>query len=162
MPKAPKAADPDRQVRAISEDRINFSRSVRTEWIVRVPAGTLPEDLCSPEYWKHVVQAKRFKAGDDIIARCEDRSWRADYEIRDVGPLHATLALLKRDSDGICWFDKIAALPTETDTHYVEWINIGNLHAVRRKSDKEIIEKGFRTAEAAAKWMAMHCAAIAA
>ena len=162
MPKTPKADEPVRHVRAISEDRINFSRSVRNEWIVRVPAGTLPEDLLLPEYWKHVVQAKRFKAGDDIIARCEDRSWRANYEIRDVGPLHATLAILKPDSDGVCWFGKIADLPLETDTHYVEWINIGNLHAVKRKSDKEIIEKGFRTAEAAAVWMHKHCAAIAA
>lgn len=156
------AKTPVRHVRAISEDRITFSRSVRNEWIVTVPAGTLPEDLSVPEYWKHVVQAKRFKAGDDIIARCEDRTWRATYEIRDVGPQHATLAILKPDSDGVCRFGKIVDLAKDTDTHYVEWINIGTKHVVKRKSDGEIIEKGFKTSEAATAWMHEHVMKIAA
>ena len=161
MTKAPKADDPVRHVRAISEDRINLSRSVRNEWIVRVPAGTLPEDLTQPEYWKHVVQAKRFKAGDDIIARCEDRTWRASYEIRDVGPLHATLAILKPDSAGVCWFAKIDELAKDSDTHYVEWLNIGTMYVVKRKSDGEIIEQKFRTPELAAAWMHKHIEKIA-
>ena len=156
------AKTPVRHVRAISEDRITFSRSVRNEWIVTVPAGTLPEDLSVPEYWKHVVQAKRFKAGDDIIARCEDRTWRATYEIRDVGPQHATLAILKPDSDGVCRFGKIADLSLETGTHYVKFINNVYKHGVRRKSDDELVEKNFENAELAAAWMHEHIKKIAA
>ena len=73
-----------------------------------------------------------------------------------------TLALLKPDSDGVCWFNKLCALSMETETHYVEWINIGTMHTVRRKSDKEIIEQRFRTPELAAAWMHKHLAGMAA
>ena len=151
-----------RQVRAISQDRIILARSAHNTWNVRVPVGTLPEDLLNPEYWKHVAQASRFKPGDDIVARCEDRTWRAHYEIRDVGTLHASLALLKPDSDGVCWFDNLIDLPMENETHYVEWVNVGVGAVVKRKSDKETIEKGFSTKERAAEWMHRHVKAIAA
>ncbi len=156
------AEAPTRHVRAISGDRITPAPSVRTEWIVTVPAGTQPEDLCQPEYWKHVSVSKGLKAGDDIIARCEDRSWRANYEIRDIGPQHATLAILQPDADGVCRFDKIDDLAKKTATHFVEWINIGVKHVVKRKSDGVIVESGFRTSELAADWMHSHCAKIAA
>lgn len=151
------------QVRAISEDRINLSRSDHTDWNFSVPVGTPPEVLCQPDYWKHVAGGnKKIRPRDIVHAECEDRSWSATYTVRDVGPYHIALMILKPDSDGVCRFDHMADLAKETDTHYVAWVNIGTMHTVRRKSDKEIIEKGFRTPELAAAWMHQHCAAIAA
>ena len=160
MPKTPEALPP---VRAISEDRLNFSRADHTDWNFSVPAGTPPEALLNSEYWKHVAGgSKRIRPRDIIHAECEDRSWSATYTVRDVGPYHIKLAILVPDSDGVCRFDKLAGLSTKTDTHYVEWINIGTMYVVRRKSDREIIEQKFRTPELAATWMHEHIRKIAA
>ncbi len=150
-------------VRAISEDRLTFARSDHTEWHFSAPAGTLPEVLLQSDYWKHVAGSnKRVKARDIIVAECEDRSWMATYTVRDVGPYHIKLAILKPENDGVCWFNKIDDLSSETETHYVEWINIGDMYVVRRKSDREIIENRFRTPELAAAWMHKHIRDIAA
>lgn len=158
-----KTPESPRNVRAISDDRLIPTRSDSTDWNFSVPAGTLPEDLLQPDYWKHVAAGgKTVKARDRIHAECEDRSWMASYTVRDVGPLHIRLALLAPDSDGVCWFNQVTNLPLESATHYVEWGGIGQLHVVRRKSDKDIIEKRFKTPEAAAAWMHKHCADIAA
>lgn len=158
------------KVRAISQDRVTLSRSARAEWTVSVPSGTAPEDLLNPEYWKHIAAALKFNAGDakgrigdDVLAICEDRSWRALYEVRDVGPTHITLSLVAPGKDGVCrYVNPVKDLALETDTHYVKWINIGHKHAVCRKSDNEIIEKGFKTAQQGAAWMHKHCEQIAA
>ena len=150
-------------VRAISEDRLTFSRSDHTPWTFSVPAGTPPEALLQADYWKHVAGSnKKVKPRDTITAECEDRSWMAWYTVRDVGPYHIKLAILKPDSSGVCWFNLMADLPLETETHKVEWINIGTMHVVRRKSDNEIIEKRFKTPELAAAWMHKHIRSIAA
>ncbi len=155
--------EPERLVRVISDDRITYSRSDHTDSNFSVPSGTLPEDLLQSDYWKHVASGnKKIRPRDLIHAECEDRSWLATYTVRDVGPLHIKLALLKPDSDGVCWFNRIEDLSQETASHYVEWINIGTMYVVRRKSDKEIIEKKFKTPESAAAWMHKHCAEIAA
>ena len=165
MPKTPEASEP---IRAINEAvaNVRLSRSARNEWLVTIPAGTFPETLLRPDYWKHVTH--RFRIGEndgkggDIIAICADRTWRANYEIRDIGPLHMTLVILKPDSDGVCRYGGEGDLTMETETHYVEWINIGNMHAVRRKSDKEIMKNRFQSEQLAAAWMHKQYPGIAA
>ena len=149
--------------RAISADRLTFARSDHTDWHFSAPAGTLPEGLLRPDYWKHVAGSnKHVKARDVVHAECEDRSWMATYTVRDVGQYHIKLAILAPDADGVCWFNRVDDLSPSTETHYVEWINIGTMYVVRRKSDKEIIENRFKTKELAAAWMHKHIRAIAA
>lgn len=151
------------QVRAISEDRLMFARSDHTEWHFSAPAGTLPEVLLQSDYWKHVAGSnKPVKERDIIVAECEDRSWMATFTVRDIGPHHIKLAIVKPDSDGVCWFNKVDDLSLETETHYVKWVNIGDMHVVKRKSDNETIENRFRTPELAAAWMHKHIRDIAA
>ena len=150
-------------IRAFSEDRLNFSRADHTDWTFIVPAGTPPETLLNSECWKHIAGSnKKIKPRDVIIAECEDRSWMATYTVRDVGPYHIKLAIVKPDSSGVCWFNAKTDLPLETETHKVEWVNIGDMHVVRRKSDNEIVENRFRTPELAAAWMDRHLKKIAA
>ena len=159
----PEETEAPRQVRPFTGDRMHFVRSARTDWTYDARAGTLPEDFLQSENWKNIVGGtKKIEARDIIHVECEDRSWLATYTVRDVGPDYLKLALLKPDSDGVCWFDRAVDLPLETATHYVKWGNIGTLHTVQRKSDKKIIEKRFNTPEAAAAWMHKHCADIAA
>ncbi len=160
MPNTAKEPEP---VRAISADRINFSRADHTDWNFSVPAGTPPETLLGPEYWKHVAAGNKIiKPRDVIHAECEDGSWAATYSVRDVGPYHIKLAIFKQGADGVCRFDSPDDLPVKTASHRVEWVNIGTLHTVRRNSDNVIVEKGFRTPQLAAAWMHSHCAKIAA
>lgn len=162
MPKTAEAEAP-RQVRAFQPDRVSFSRSAYTDWHFLAPAGTLPVDMLKPDGWKHITGSNhKIKARDVIHAECEDRSWIATFTVRDVGPLHISLAILKPDADGVCWFNKVTGLSLETATHYVKWVNIGDMYAVRRKSDDEIIENRFRVPEAAAAWMHKHVASVAA
>lgn len=158
----PEETEAPRQVRPFTEDRLNFSRSDHTDWTYKAPADTLPEDFLQSENWKNISGGNRLKSRDIIHVECEDRSWLATYTVRDAGPAHIKLAILKPDINGVCWFNQVDDLPLETATHYVDWINIGTLHTVRRKSDDDIIEKRFRTPEAAAAWMHKHCADIAA
>ncbi|HUU44207.1 MAG TPA: hypothetical protein VM118_00620, partial [Acidobacteriota bacterium] len=152
-----------RSVRAITEDRINFSRSTRVEWMVRVPINTDAEDLLLPEYWKHVSAAKKFKVGDDIIAKSEDGTWRAHYEIRDVGPLHATLALLVPGADGVYRYAKSRSLTSADERHEVTWKGPAHRWVIRRVSDGETIKHGFDARETAEAWMntEMHAEAAA-
>ena len=154
--------------RAIGETAaaIEPTRSAHGEWSVTIPAGTPPEALLRPEYWKHVTHkftvGARKGIGDDIIAVCADRTWRATYEIRDIGPTDMTLVILKPGADGVCWYDGEGDLSLETKTHYVEWVNIGTLHTVRRKSDKEFAKKRCQSAQIAAAYMHKHYGDIAA
>ena len=155
----PNETETSAPIRSISETAANISpvRSARNEWMVTIPAGTPPEALLRPDYWKHVTHRFRVGANDgkggDIIAICADRTWRANYEIRDIGPLHMTLVILRTDSDGVCRYGGEGDLPLETKTHYVEFINIGHMHAVRRKSYKEITKNRFQSEQLAATYM---------
>ena len=159
----PKTAEETGTVRAAADGRMNLSRADHTDWNYSVPAGTPPEALLQSEYWRHVAGGSwKVKPRDVIHVECEDRSWSATYTVRDIGPHHIKLAILKPDADGVCRFDTAGDLPLTTETHRVEWINIGTMHTVRRNSDDEIVEKGFRTPQLAAVWMHEHCKKIAA
>jgi hypothetical protein len=159
----PKQAEAPTPIRAFSEDRVLPSRADHSDWTFIVPSGTPPEALLQADAWKHVAASNtKVRARDIIRAECEDDSWMATYKVRDVGPTHIKLALMVPDADGIIWFNKPSGVALVADTHFVEWINIGTKHAVRRKSDNEIVKSGFRTAELAADWMAGHLKAIAA
>ena len=165
----PKETEALTSASAITETaaKVRLARQARNEWHVTIPPGIPPETLLRPDYWKHVTHL--FRVGDndgrggDIIAVCEDRSWRATFEIRDIGPYHMNLVILKPDSDGVCWFDKLSDLADETTTHYVKWIAPGAVRwGVKRKSDDETIESGFEHKALAKVWMHKHCADIAA
>ncbi len=137
---------------------VRLSRSARNEWQVDVPAGTEPESLLEPGYWKHI--ATRFKKGDDIVAVCVDRTWRATYEIRDIGPHYMVLAIVKHGVDGVCRYG--GAQVTQEGNLQVSWIAPGSKWGVRRSSDNEIIRSKFETRESAEAWLAGHLRDMAA
>ena len=158
----PKTPEPVRRVPNLPSSRLHFERSARTPWLARPPAGTLPEDLLDPAYWKHLAQERGIKVLDIINVVCEDNRWAAQYLVRDVGPYHAKLVIMKPDSAGVCWFEEITGLPQETKTHIVAWTTPTTKWGVKRKSDNETVEAKFETPQLAAAWMHEHIKEIAA
>ena len=162
--------EPEAPIRAISETLANLrlSRAARNEYEVTISAGTEPEALLQPEYWRHL--AHRFMADwkarktADILAVCEDRTWRAYYEIRDVGPLHLTLAIMKTDSDGVCRYGLggLDDRAEETSDGYRIGFSPGIKYYVQRISDKEKIAKNCETREVTEARLEQHLKEIAA
>ncbi len=160
MPKEPEAT---RIVRAMNPAHIKPETAARRRLVFDAPVGTLPKDLCLPEFWKHAVGARLLRRHDHIEAICSDDSWRAEYIVLHVGPSSAKLVHLKPDSNGVTWMvDK--ALKMKTDTHYVKFISPNNAvrYGVFRKSDNEDIKHGFTTAQEASEWMCENLRNIAA
>lgn len=154
MPKTPEAS---RHVGHLSRNRILPETAARKRWCITPPAGSLPEDLCLPEYWKHVVAEIGVKPNDLVDATCEDGTWYATYLVLHVGPLHAKLQLLTDYS-----LVKVTDLAKKSETHEVKWKGPAHKYVVRRLSDGETVKHGFVSEAAAAAWMAQNATAIAA
>lgn len=152
-----------RQVRAMNPAHIRPETAARRRLVFDAPVGTLPEDLCLPDFWKHAVGGRLLRRHDHIEAICVDDSWRAEYLVLHVGPNSAKLMLLNPDSKGVTWMID-EALKLETDSHYVKFIGPNNAYryGVFRRSDDEDIKHGFTTAEEAADWMNANLTNLAA
>jgi len=90
-----------------------------------------------------------------------DRTWRATYEIRDTGPHHMVLAIVKHDADGVCRYGGSDG-GTQEGNLQVSWIAPGAKWGIRRSSDNEIIKSKFETRESAEAWLAGHLRDMAA
>ncbi len=126
------------------------------------PPGTLPEDLLSPEYWKHIVAETRMKRRDIIRVCCKDGTWEAEYVVVHTGPLHAKLRLRKPGSDGVDWIERETGLSSNVKSHEV--VNGGEVQGwiVRRLSDNEAVKSGFESEDQAIVWMHQNSRLIAA
>ena len=160
MPKEAEALTP---VRAISETAANvrLTHQARNHFEVTIPFGTDPETLLQPGYWKHLTH--RFKNGNSITAYCEDRSWHATYEVRDIGPQHMTLVIVKADADGVCRYGSDDLPETETGRHRVLYAP-GSQWYIQRVSDHVNVSQGktFTTKTAAKAWLGQYLKDIAA
>lgn len=154
MPKTPEAP---RHVGALNRNRILPETAARKRWCVTPPAGSLPEDLCSPDYWKHVVAEIGLKANDLVDATCEAGTWFATYLVIHVGPTHAKLQILNEYS-----LEEASDLAKRTETHEVRWKGPAHKYVVRRLSDGETVKHGFDSEAAAAAWMHRETRNIAA
>jgi hypothetical protein len=57
--------------------------TVRNVYQVTAVAGTKPEDVLDPGYWKHVARVMRL--GDKIEVLAADGSWYAELRVMEVG-----------------------------------------------------------------------------
>ncbi len=142
-----KTQDPERRVPALHVAHVLPEVSARTAYWITAPVGVLPDDLCKPEFWKHIVSDMRLKRHDGVKAVCVDDSWYAEYLVLHVGAQSATLKLLKQ------WSLTDETLVLKTATHEVKWISPSVRYGVRRLSDNETIRDGFETKDIAAAWM---------
>ena len=146
-----------RRVGTLNRTRILPELAARKRWCVTPPSGSIPEDLCEPAYWKHVVSEIGLKPNDMVDATCEDGTWFAVYLVLHVGPLHAKLQMLSEYS-----LVAVDAIAKKSETHEVKWKGPAHKYVVSRLSDGETIKHGFATEAAAAAWMSQNATAIAA
>ena len=67
----------------LSVNGLKLAESVRNIYQVTATAGTKPEDLLDPGYWKHV--ARTLRLGDKIEVLAVDASWYAELRVMEVG-----------------------------------------------------------------------------
>ncbi len=155
-------------VRAIAEAKAKMRprRAASVDYDVTIDATTDPDDLFRPEFWKHMAHLfKKDWDNDspvDVRCRSEDRSWRWDVEVHDVGPHH----VLMKPLGPICRYDYRDGLDMEVKEPVPEGYSVRYSPAigywVRRLADKERIGEGFKTSAAAKRWLAAYLEKIAA
>ena len=153
----PKEPEMPRRVGALNRAHIRPETAARKRWCVTPPSGSLPDDLCQPEYWKHIASEVGLKPNDLVDATCEDGTWYATYLVIYIGPQHAKLQLLSE-----CSLVEVTDLAKKTETHEVKWKGPAHKFVVRRLSDGETIKHGFASEAAAMSWMSLNASAIAA
>ena len=146
-----------RHVGALNRAHVLPETSAHKAWWIEPRVGVLPEDLCEPAYWKHVVAELGVKPKDTVKALCVDGTWYAEYLVLHVGPTHAKLQLLNHHS-----LEEVTDLAKTTETHEVKWKGPAHKYVVRRLSDGETIKHGFASEAAAAAWMHANIHSIAA
>ena len=166
-----KEPEPVRHVRAISEMKANMRlvSQAKNHYYITVDGGTEWEDLLDPGWWKHL--ARRFKKDwqnlkdgrepPDVLAVCENRSWRQLYEVRDVGPYHVKVLPV----GDVCRYGVVASEdePKATDQgDYRIFYTPGAKYIVRRKSDDEDLAKKLETRDEADAWLADYLEKLAA
>lgn len=119
-----------------------------TYWHHTVPAETTPDDLLNPEFWTHV--ATNLRPHSRIMVDREDGAWTATLFVRSATRLSAVVAV-----EHFVEFGGRQAHPSEpgADDYEIGWGGPAHKHRVIRKSDRQVMEKGFETPEAAAKWL---------
>ncbi len=153
----PKTDEAPRHVGALNRNHILPESAARKRWCITPPAGVLPEDLCDPAYWKHVVAEIGLKPNDRVDATCADGTWFAEYLVIHVGPTHAKLQLLAEYS-----LAAVTNLAKKTKTHEVKWKGPAHKYVVRRLSDGETVKHGFVSEAAATDWMHQNANVLAA
>lgn len=149
--------EPKRKIGALNRQHVKLEASARRNWCVTPPYGARPEDLCEPDYWRHLAQEIGIAPNDKVCATCEGGEWYAEYLVIHVGPQHAKLSIINKV--------KLASAEdviTTTQTHEIKWMGPSHKFVVIRLSDGVTMEKGFANKEAAAKWMMANQIRVAA
>ncbi len=158
-------------VRAISETKakMRLIRQAKNQYYITVEGTTKPEDVLEPGWWKHIAHLfardwKNLKDGQeppDVLVVCEDRTWRQNFEVRDVGPLHVkVLPISDVCRYGLAAYEDDIKATGQGD--YSVFFTPGAKWIVRRKSDKEDLAKGLETRDVADAWLATYLKKIAA
>lgn len=108
--------------------------------------GTVFEDILKPEYWAHV--ASKLHPTDRIELVAEDGSWFAELIVTAAARNWASVSVLRYVE-----ISEAAKPAAKTAQFEVAFKGQKLLHAVIRKSDKEIVKSGFAKAGEAAKWL---------
>jgi hypothetical protein len=141
------AEESTRVVRPINRANLSIAESVRTVWHVTAPIGTKPDDLLDPAYWAQVSR-EFLRVGAIIEVVPEDQSWFSELRVMAVGPVWASVALLRHVN--------LAEAPTiaVNPKFAVGWGGPVHKFRVTRTTDQEILSKGHATAADAEKWLA--------
>lgn len=115
-----------------------------------IPQSHTLADLLQPAYWKH--EATKLVPGSHVYCTWEDSSRFVWLVVISSGKLWAKVKVLMDKPLDIS-DEEMAKLKDSDSPFEVVWGGLATLHIVRRKSDQETIEKGFKSQEEAVEWM---------
>ena len=123
-----------------------------------VPPETTLEAMACPGFWAHV--ARGLKPQDEIVVSAEDGTWRAELVVRWVHRVAAGVSVLSYKNFAE---EEAGAPPEDAESPFsIGWGGPVHKWRVVRKSDGEVMRKGFDTREQAGQWVKNHQAAQAA
>lgn len=140
--------------RVAVERRLGLAQHLRNDWVFDAEEGTTVEEIIDPAYWSLV--ANRISHGDRIDVRLETGEWIAELLVIDKEVNWVRVHLLKLHELVLP-----AAAPPVPKQHEVFWRGSHHKFAVRRLSDKEVVQNGFIDKAAAFEWIANRERAVA-
>jgi hypothetical protein len=112
-----------------------------------IDAGTSVEDIMQPEYWANIASRLRPHGGDEIIAVCDDLSFRAHLFVVSAGRTWAKVCLIGEPL--ILHAKESPEIQVADGEFAVKWAGPHDKWRVIRTVDKEVITKGHATRDAA-------------
>lgn len=138
----------------IIEGRFQDASFARNIWSVVLPHDVPFEDLENPAFWAHVV--RKLRVMDRIEVYREDGTEWAELLVTLTDRVSAKVVVLNRVS-----LEK--AIAEDVDPEYaIGWAGPHHKYRVVRISDKQVVQAGFASADAAQKWLAEYTKALAA
>ena len=149
---------PIRRVKKILEaDFINnVAGQAYQTWLASVAVGVTEQDCLDPDFWNNV--AKKIRPMDRIEVWAKDGIWFGEFRV--IFSDDQTARLQKVHSAAI---DTTLTTNLSGDSEYIaEWIAPPVKYGVRRKSDREVVAKGFETLFEAHQWIARRSRSVRA
>lgn len=135
--------------------RFNISAVYTRKEVSAVPvAGTPFDALLEPSYWAHV--AEKLRPYDEIVVMSEDMTYYARFLVLASSRMSAKVFLLHK------WDLTGQTIEDDATPFAVMWRGPHHKHAVVRMSDKQAVQVGFDTREAATAWLAANLRSLTA
>lgn len=132
---------------ALHMSRIKLAEGARQVHSVDVPAGTAPDMLTNPLYWRHVMHT--LTAGDQIEARWEDGTRELWLRVLYLSPVGAKVSrILEVEHEAIG--------EEETDNFAVVFKGMGQKWCVVRTDTKTVLKDHFPARSEAMAFLAQH------
>lgn len=155
---------------ALTSEKLLPAEYARLRFAITPEPHETLADVVQPKYWVHA--ASKLKPHSIIEVVPSDGSYYAELFVESCGHIWANMRILR-----VVVFDETATKEkTQTKTvtkvkvgdgkeipeadngtdHYVDWGGPQNKGRVIRKSDKQIVQQGLPTKDAARAWMKEH------
>ncbi len=131
-------------------DKIGLAEHKRNDWVVDIDPRLTIDEILEPAFWAHTAAA--LNPLDKIEARWEDGSRIVHMRVRFCERNYAKVKVVSVEELG----SVISDIPEPSKKHRVEWKGPMMRFAVIRLSDSEVVSKGHKTREEAAKWVVDH------
>jgi len=141
-------------IRKIISPQFNLAEQKRVVWHAEPAEGVTVKDMLKPVYWTHV--AASLVKGARIEAVSEDGTWFAEFYVKSANKIEAYVTLMRE----VTLSKAVAKLEVEPKFK-VSHVGGGKWRVLRTEDNAEL-QTGFKSKEAAQKWLDSHLKDVAA
>ena len=141
-------------IRKIISPQFNLAEQKRVIWHAEPAEGVTIADMLKPVYWTHI--AAQLTKGARIEAVAEDGTWFAEFYVKSANKIEAYVTLMRE----VALSKAVAKLKIEPKFK-VSHVGGGKWRVLRTEDSAEL-ETGFKSKEAAQKWLDAHLKDVAA